>query len=172
MLWLRVSSRPSKWSGFTARPLQIKSKLSFRYLNGSKADIIVAGDTLHWDTKQQKSLREINIKTQRSLTNYLHQLGKSNVLFAGFVHITDHSHGYEDINLSISKQPCISKGSVIIEDDCQLGFDCEILSGKHIGKHSIVAARAVVTKSVPPYFIVGGNPAKVIKQYSFETKKW
>lgn len=95
-----------------------------------------------------------------------------NVLFAGFVHITDHSHGYEDINLPILKQECFSKGPVIIEDDCWLGFDCEILSGVHIGKHSIVAARAVVTKDIPPYSIVAGNPAKIIKQYNFETKKW
>ena len=42
----------------------------------------------------------------------------------------------------------------------------------HIGKHSIVAARAVVTKDIPPYSIVAGNPARVIKQYNFETKLW
>lgn len=98
-------------------------------------------------------------------------IGK-NVLFAGYVHITDHSHGYEDLSLSIIKQPLISKGPVVIEDDCWLGFGCEILSGVHIGRHSIVAARAVVTKDVPPYSIVAGNPAKLIKQYNFETKQW
>lgn len=98
-------------------------------------------------------------------------IGK-NVLFAGYVHVTDHSHGYEDINKPISEQPLISKGPIVIEDDCWLGFSCEILSGVHIGKHSIVAARAVVTKDVPPYSIVAGNPARIIKQYNFETKKW
>lgn len=99
------------------------------------------------------------------------QIG-NNVLFARHVHITDHNHGYEDINLPISKQKLISKGPVIIEDDCWLGFSCEILSGVHIGKHSIVAARAVVTKDVPPYSIVAGNPARVVKKYSFDTKQW
>lgn len=53
-----------------------------------------------------------------------------------------------------------------------MGFNCEVLSGVHIGKHSIVAARAVVTKDIPPYSIVAGNPARVIKQYNFETKLW
>ena len=96
----------------------------------------------------------------------------NNVLFAGYVHITDHSHGYENINIPIKKQQLISKGPVIIEDDCWLGFETEILSGVHIGKHSIIAARAVVTKNVPPYSIVAGNPARVIKQYNFETKQW
>lgn len=95
-----------------------------------------------------------------------------NVLFAGYVHITDHSHGYEDITKPIGPQRLICKGPVEIEDDCWLGFSCEILSGVHIGKHCIVAARAVVTKNVPAYSIVAGNPAKVIKKYNFHNQKW
>lgn len=96
----------------------------------------------------------------------------NHVLFAGYVHITDHSHGYEDITRPIAPQKLISKGPVVIEDDCWLGFGCEILSGVHIGKHSIVAARSVVTKDVPAYSIVAGNPARVVKTYNFETKQW
>lgn len=96
----------------------------------------------------------------------------NNVLFAGYVHLTDHSHGYEDISKPVRVQKLISKGPIVIEDDCWIGFGAEILSGVHIGKHSIVAARAVVTKDVPPYCIVAGNPAKIIKKYSFETNKW
>lgn len=99
------------------------------------------------------------------------EIGK-NVLFAGHVHITDHSHGYEDISRPMTVQPLISKGPVVIEDDCWLGFSCEILSGVHIGKHCVVAARAVVTKDVPAYSIVAGNPAKVIKRYDEELGKW
>ena len=96
----------------------------------------------------------------------------NNVLFAGYVHITDHSHGYEDINRPITPQKLISKGPIVIEDDCWLGFNCEILSGVHIGKHCVVAARAVVTKDVPSYSIIAGNPAKIIKQFNFISKKW
>lgn len=99
------------------------------------------------------------------------EIGK-NVLFARYVHITDHSHGYEDISKPISVQPLICKGPVVIEDDCWLGFNCEILSGVHIGKHSIVAARAVVTKNVPSYSIVAGNPARVVKKFNFENQQW
>lgn len=99
------------------------------------------------------------------------EIGK-NVLFAGYVHITDHSHGYENVEEPIMSQKLISKGPVTIEDDCWLGFGSEILSGVHIGRHAIVAARAVVTHDVPPYSIVAGNPAKVIKYYNFETKQW
>ena len=99
------------------------------------------------------------------------EIGK-NVLFAGYVHITDHSHGYEDITQPIVKQPLISKGPIVIDDNCWLGFSCEILSGVHIGMNSVVAARAVVTHDVPPYSIVAGNPAKIVKQYNHITKQW
>ncbi len=99
------------------------------------------------------------------------EIGKD-VLFAGHVHITDHSHGFELPDIPIVKQKLISKGRIIIEDQCWLGFSCEILSGVHIGRHSVVAARAVVTKDVPAYSIVAGNPAKVVKQFNVDTKRW
>lgn len=98
-------------------------------------------------------------------------IGK-NVLFAGYVHLTDHSHGFEDITQPVTPQPLTSKGPIVIEDDCWLGFEAEILSGVHIGKHCVVAARSVVTKDVPDYSVVAGNPARIVKRYNFETNKW
>ncbi len=56
-----------------------------------------------------------------------------------------------------------TKGPVIVKDYVWLGTDALIMSGVTIGQGAIVAARSVVTKDVPPYAIVGGNPAKVIK---------
>lgn len=53
---------------------------------------------------------------------------------------------------------------VVIEDNVWIGQYSSILKGVTIGKGSIVATRAVVTKDVPPYSIVAGNPAKVVKQ--------
>ena len=67
------------------------------------------------------------------------------------------------------KQEGISKGNIVIEDDVWIGFRSTILSGVHIGQGAIVAAGSVVTKDVPPYAIVGGMPAKVIK-YRFSSE--
>lgn len=53
---------------------------------------------------------------------------------------------------------------IIIEDNVWIGQFSSILKGVKIGKGSIVATRAVVTKDVPPYTIVAGNPAKVVKE--------
>lgn len=56
-----------------------------------------------------------------------------------------------------------SKGDIVVGDDVWLGYRSTIMSGVHIGQGAVVAAGAVVTKDVPPYAIVGGIPAKVIK---------
>lgn len=53
---------------------------------------------------------------------------------------------------------------VIIEDDVFIGMEAVILKGVTIGKGSIIAARAVVTKNVPSYSIAAGNPAKIVKK--------
>ncbi|MGN9105593.1 DapH/DapD/GlmU-related protein [Oliverpabstia intestinalis] len=60
-----------------------------------------------------------------------------------------------------------AKGDIRVDDDVWIGYGASIMSGVHIGQGAVVAAGAVVTKDVPPYAIVGGVPAKVIK-YRFE----
>lgn len=94
------------------------------------------------------------------------------VLLGPHVHINDHSHGYEDITKPIMHQPIFSKGEIIIEDESWLGFGCHILSGVTIGKHSVVGANSVVTKTIPPYSVVAGTPAKIIKKYDFSRNEW
>jgi acetyltransferase-like isoleucine patch superfamily enzyme len=56
-----------------------------------------------------------------------------------------------------------SKGDIIIGDDVWIGMNAIICSGVKIGQGAVVAAGAIVTKDVPPYAIVGGNPAKLIR---------
>lgn len=57
---------------------------------------------------------------------------------------------------------------IIIEDNVWIGRDARILKGVTVGKGSIVAMGAIVTHDVPPYCIVAGNPAKIVKQLSHE----
>lgn len=56
-----------------------------------------------------------------------------------------------------------SKGDVIIGNDVWIGTEAVIMSGVKIGDGAVIAARAVVARDVPPYAIVAGNPARVIK---------
>ena len=55
------------------------------------------------------------------------------------------------------------KGDTVIGNDVWIGYDATVMPGIHIGDGAIVGAKAVVTKNVPPYTIVGGNPAKIIR---------
>jgi len=98
------------------------------------------------------------------------QIG-NNVIFAQNIVASALNHEYRDPDQPICNQP-ILKAQIVIEDDCWIAANAVITAGIRIGKHSVVAAGAVVTKDIPPYSIAVGNPAKVLKQYNFETKNW
>lgn len=65
------------------------------------------------------------------------------------------------------KAEATTKGKIIVEDDVWIGMDAMILSGVTIGKGAVIAARSVIAKDVPPYSIVAGNPARVVR-YRFD----
>lgn len=77
------------------------------------------------------------------------------------------SYPFKSQLVKSSKMEGVSKGDIIVDDDVWIGYGATIMSGVHIGQGAVVAAGAVVTKDVPPYAIVGGVPANVIK-YRFE----
>ncbi len=62
-----------------------------------------------------------------------------------------------------------SRGDVRIGHDVWLGSQCMVLSGVTIGHGAVIAARAVVTRDVPPYAIVAGNPARIVRYRHSET---
>ena len=61
---------------------------------------------------------------------------------------------------------------IIVEDDCWIGANAVITAGVTIGRHSVVAGGSVVTRDVAPYTVVGGNPARILKQYDAEAGDW
>jgi acetyltransferase-like isoleucine patch superfamily enzyme len=85
--------------------------------------------------------------------------------------ITGLTHNFEDVTRPIKEQG-VQPNITIVEDDVWIGGNSVIIQGLRIGTHSIVASGSVVTRNVPAYSVVAGNPAKVIKQYNFESKKW
>lgn len=83
-----------------------------------------------------------------------------------WVTITDNSHGnttYENLIIPPAKRLVYSKGPVIIGKKVWVGDKVTILPGVIIGDGAVIAANSVVTKDVPSYSVVGGNPAKIIK---------
>ena len=98
------------------------------------------------------------------------QIG-NNVIIAQNVVISGLNHNYEDVNLPIQAQG-VRTARIMVEDDCWIGANAVITAGITIGKHSIIAAGAVVTKNVPAFCIAAGNPARIIKRYDAAQKAW
>lgn len=93
------------------------------------------------------------------------------LLYLGGNHRTDWAttfpfgHTSKETFTSVSgKGHPTTKGNVIIGNDVWIGTSVTIMSGVKIGDGACIATNSVVTKDVPPYTIVGGNPAKIIKQ--------
>ena len=131
-------------------------------------------------SKFRENNREVLIKIGNNCSigafNHITAIDKIEIgdgfLSGKWVTITDNDHGSyniysnveEWINLRPSLRTITSKGPVIIGKNVWIGDKATILSGVTIGDGAVIGANSVVTKDVPPYCIVGGNPAKIIKQ--------
>lgn len=110
---------------------------------------------------------DINIKTCSH--NYVLYIGNYCSIADNVVFLLNVDHNYHNLSsfpfkakyLGISEAG--SRGDIVIEDDVWIGHGAIILSGVHIRQGAVIAAGAVVTKDVPPYAIVGGVPASVLK---------
>ena len=87
----------------------------------------------------------------------------SHVNLAQGITVTALNHNFSNTSRRIDQQG-VSTQVVTIADDVWIGANAVILPGVTIGKHSVVAAGAVVTRDVPPNSIVAGVPAKIIKE--------
>lgn len=87
----------------------------------------------------------------------------NNVMMATRVIIYGRDHAFGDTSVPMMDQGMGDFAPIVIEDDVWIGAAAIILKGVRVGRGAIVAAGAVVTKDVPPYAIVGGNPARIIR---------
>ena len=98
---------------------------------------------------------EIACGTKFIMTNGHKFDGFSAYLFADFKRGWDRDYDYFET--------LPSKGDIVVGNDVWFGYESLILPGVHIGDGAIIGARAVVTKDVPAYSVVAGNPARVVK---------
>src|SRR5690606_9946708 len=85
-----------------------------------------------------------------------------NVMISPRVSIYSENHNFDSPHIPMIDQG-VTRSFVKIEDDCWIAANSIILAGVVIGKGSVIAAGSVVTKDVPPYSVVAGNPARVLK---------
>lgn len=94
--------------------------------------------------------------------NYV-SIGPHVTFLAGGEHRLDGVSTYPFLAYGAGEVEAVSKGPIVVKDDVWIGLGAKILSGVTIGQGAVIAAGAVVTKDVPPYAIVGGVPAKLIR---------
>ena len=93
-------------------------------------------------------------------------------LFAAFVQLINGNHGYLDVARPVKEQASYSTGPIRIGRGSWLGRNACVMGGVTLGRHVVVGANAVVTKSVPDYCVVAGAPAVILKRYSPESGRW
>lgn len=93
------------------------------------------------------------------------------VILAQNVVVSGLNHAYQDAHTAIKDQP-IETGAVIIGSGCWLGANVVVTAGVTIGEHCVVAAGSIVTKNIPGYSVVVGNPARVVKAYDPDSGAW
>jgi len=161
-------------------PIIIRGK---KYIDfGSK---LTTGEGCRFEAyNNQKSKKSLIFGRNIQLNDYVHITAMNNVvigdnvLMASKIYISDCSHGFysgEEMDSSPEQHPIdrsYNISEVIIEDNVWLGEFVSVLPGVTIGKGAIIGSNSVVTKDIPANTIAVGSPAKVIKKYNFETKKW
>jgi acetyltransferase-like isoleucine patch superfamily enzyme len=95
----------------------------------------------------------------------------NDVILAQNIVISGLNHGYEDVSIPPSMQKVTTK-QIELADNIWIGANAVITAGVKIGKHCVIGAGSVVTKDIPDYCVVVGNPAKVVKKYNPNTDVW
>lgn len=166
----------------TVFPLAEYKKLCFlkNYINNPN---IVVGDYTYYDDFEDVSNFEKNIKYHFDFIGDKLIIGKfcmiasdATFIMNGGNHLTEATSAYPFAIFGGAWQNAMkgksypSKGDTVVGNDVWIGHGVTIMPGVHIGDGAILATKAVVTKNVEPYTIVGGNPAKLIKKrFSDET---
>jgi virginiamycin A acetyltransferase len=160
----------------TAFPLENYDRLCF-LKNIVKNPNIIIGDYTYYDDFEDVANFEKNVKYLFDFTGDQLIIGKFCMIASDVTFIMN---GANHLSKAVSSYPFAvfggswseamdgksypMKGNTIVGNDVWIGYDATIMPGVTIGDGSIIAAKAVVTKDVPPYSIVGGNPAQLIRK--------
>jgi acetyltransferase-like isoleucine patch superfamily enzyme len=115
----------------------------------------------------------IHWRSQIDAKNHIHL--ESGVLVAQDVLIVDQNHAYEDITTPIRDQGLTDGGRIRIGQGSFIAHGASIICSRGslvLGRNCFVAAHAVVTRSAPPYSVLSGNPAMIVRQYDPVKQAW
>ncbi len=175
-------SRPRLWVKLFLNPFFHKKGKNARICSKTRLDVMPFYNFILGCNSTIEDFCTINNGVGDVIIGNFTRIGISNVLIgpisignevilAQNVVLSGLNHCYDDISLPPRRQPT-KRRKITIEDEVWIGANSVITTGVTIGKHSVVAAGSVVTKDVPAYSVVAGNPAKLIKQYNPQNGLW
>ncbi len=115
----------------------------------------------------------VHWRTQIDAKNYIHL--ERDVLVTQDVLIIDHGHVYQDVNVPVSRDMFTDGGRIRIGQGSWIGHGAAIICSQGeltLGRNCVVNANAVVTRSAPPYSVLSGNPARIVKQFDSIKQVW
>lgn len=113
----------------------------------------------------------VSFQQRLHLTCARHVEIKDDAVILADVCITDINHSYKDIMKNVLSQPLEVKAT-IIGRCCFIGMGAKIMAGTQLGDNCIVGSNSVVSGVFPPFTVLVGTPAKMIKRYDFATHTW
>lgn len=131
--------------------------------------LVMHGAILHVYNFRDIPQSGIRIGRDSLIGEYTVIRGQGGVTIGDRVYTSPHSqviavnHVFEDRGRSFTEQGITAEG-IVIEDDVWIGSGAIITDGVHVGRGAVVAAGAVVTDDVPPYTVVSGVPARVLRE--------
>lgn len=182
LLTPKNQARPRIWVKWFLNPFKHKRGKGSKIRRRTRIDVLPFNNFSLGSFSTIEDFSTINNGVGEVIIGDRSRIGMSNVII-GPVHIGNDvilaqnvvmsglNHGYEDVDIAPKYQK-VTTSPILIEDEVWIGANVSIVAGVTIGKHSVIAAGSVVTKNVPPFSIVVGNPARIIKHYNFESKQW
>lgn len=175
-------ARPRLWVKLFLNPFKHQKRKNSRICRNSRIDVMPFNNFVLGADSTIEDFCTINNGVGDVLIGDRCRVGMSNVIIgpvtigndvilAQNIVLSGLNHGYEDITLPPHNQP-VTKKKITLEDEVWIGANAVVVAGVTIGKHSVVAAGSIVTKDVPPYTVVAGNPARIIKKYNSLSEKW
>lgn len=175
-------ARPRLWVKLFLNPLKHKKGKNARICRNSRIDVMPFNQFVLGNDSTIEDFCTVNNGVGDVIIGDRTRIGLSNVLI-GPVTVGDDvmlaqnivmsglNHGYQDVTIPPHDQP-VTKNRISVENEVWIGANSVVVAGVTIGRHSVVAAGSVVTKDVPAYSVVAGNPARVIKMYNSVRKEW
>jgi acetyltransferase-like isoleucine patch superfamily enzyme len=128
----------------------------------------------------EKRIPKLRIGDNVNIEQNVHLVCHSRLTIGNDVSITGHcaimdvTHPYSNVHdpIKIGKRILDEDSFVEIGDGSFIGFGAAIMPNVRIGKYCVVGAHSVVTKDVPDYSVIAGNPAEILRRYDVTTEKW